>query len=180
MSSLDERTWLSDELWAEIGPPPARFGKTISLGLLVALAGAVALSQIGFFHPRVGASFDAATAQGNRLIVVLTLYDSAQLPVRVTGFRAAQPGARIVSVRLNGAFPPVVENTAPDGATAAPFTVHTNRTETVTIAYVLDCTKLRAPLRVDIGTRTFFGNQTSTATLESSTGGLPNQVCARA
>jgi len=178
VSSLDERTWLSDELWAQIRPPRARFRKTISVAVLVAVVGAAVLSQIGFFHSRVGASFDEASARGNRLVVVLSLYNSAQVPVRVTGFRAAQPGARIVSTRLNSALPPTPDNPAPDGARVAPFTVHTGHLETVTIVYLIDCAKLRLPLRVNIGTRTFFGNQTSTATLDSSSSEPPKQVCA--
>ena len=113
MSSLDERTWLNDELWAQVRPPPARFRVTISVATLVATVSAVVLSQIGFFHPRIGASYNQANARGNRLIVVLALYDSAQVPVRVTGFRAAQPGTRIVSARLNGVFPPIPDNPAP-------------------------------------------------------------------
>jgi len=177
MSALDEQTWLSDELWAQVRPPRARFRNTISLGLVVAVVGALVLSQLGFFHPRLGASFDGVTAKGDRLIVVLSLYDSGQRPVRVSGFRAAQPGARIVSTRLNGAFPPVVDSPAPDGTSAAPFTVHTQHNETVTLVYVIDCAKVHFPLRVDIGTRTFFGNQTSTATLDSSAGGPLSEVC---
>ena len=93
MPSLDERTWLSDELWAQVRPPRARFRVTISVAVLVVAVGALVLSQIGFFHPRIGASYNEATVNGNRLIVVLSLYNSAQIPVRVTGFRAAQPGA---------------------------------------------------------------------------------------
>jgi hypothetical protein len=180
VSSLDERTWLNDELWAQVRPPPARFRVTISTAVLVAAVGAVVLSQIGFFHPQVGASFGEASARGNRLIVVLTLYKDAQVPVRVTGFRAAQPGARIVSARLNGVFPPAPDNPAPDGARIAPFTLHEEPLETVTIVYLLDCAKLRPPLRVNIGTHAFFGNQTSTAALDSSTGAPLKQVCAGA
>ncbi len=178
MSALDEQTWLSDELWAQVRPPPARFRNTISLGLVVAVVGTLVLSQLGFFHPRLGASFDSVTAKSDRLVVVLTLYDSAQLPVRVSGFRAAQPGARIVSTHVDGTFPPVVDNPAPDGTIAAPFTVHTQHTEAVTLVYVIDCAQLHLPLRVDIGTRSFFGNQTTTATLDSSTGGPLSEVCA--
>jgi hypothetical protein len=178
VSSLEERVWLNDDLWAQIRPPHARFRVTISAAILVATAGAVVLSQIGFFHPRIGASYDQASAQGGRLIVVLSLYDSAQVPVRVTGFRAAQPGARIVSTRLNGVFPSTPDNPAPDGTGVAPFTVHELQPlETVTIVYVLDCAKLRAPLRVNIETRSFFGNQTTTATLDSSTSAPLKQVC---
>ena len=179
MSSLDEREWLNDELRAQVRTPPARFRVTISVAFIVAAVGAVVLSQIGFLHPRVGASFGDASAQGNRLVVVLVVYNSAQVPVRVTGFRAAQPGARIVSARFNGAFPPAPDNNpAPDGARVAPFTVHEQQPlETVTIVYLLDCAKLRPPLRVNIGTHTFFGNQTSTATLDSSTSAPLKQVC---
>ena len=178
MPSLDERTWLSDELWAQIRPPSARFRKTISVAMFVAVVGALVLSQIGFLHSRIGASFEEASVRGNRVIVVLSLYDSAQVPVRVTGFRAAQPGVRIVSARLNDAIPPAPDNPAPDGANVAPFTVHTDHLETVTIVYLLDCAKLRLPLRVNIGTRSFFGNQTTTATLVSSSGAPLQQVCA--
>jgi hypothetical protein len=178
MSSLDERTWLSDELWAELRPPRARFRNTISVAILVAVVGALVLSQIGFFHSRISASYDEASARGNRLVVVLTLYDTAQIPVRVTGLRAAQPGARIVSARINSVFPPTADNAAPDGSSIAPFTVHANNhTETVTIVYVLDCAKLRPPLRVNIGTHSLFGNQTSTSTLYSSTSAPLKQVC---
>jgi len=179
VSSVDERTWLSDELWAQVRPAPARFGKTISVAIVVGLVGAVVLSQIGFFHSRIGASYDEASARGNRLTVVLSLYNTAQLPVRVTGLRGAQPGARIVSARFNGVFPPTSDNPAPDGSRVAPFTVHAEQSETVTIVYLLDCAKLRLPLRVNIGTRTFFGNQTTTATLDSSTSAPLRQVCAR-
>lgn len=179
MSSLDERTWLTDELWAQVRPAPARFRVTISAAVLVAAVGAVVLSQIGFFHPRIGASYNEASAQGNRLVVVLTLYNTAQVPVRITGFRAAQPGARIVSARFNGVFPPAPDNNpAPDGASVAPFTVHDEHMQTVTVVYLLDCAKLRAPLRVNIETRSFFGNQTSTATLDSWTSAPLKQVCA--
>ena|SRR5665213_515907 len=181
MPSLDEQTWLSDELWAQVRPPPARFRVTISAAVLVVAIGALVLSQIGFFHPRVGASYDEASVSGSRLTVVLSLYNSAQVPVRVTGVRAAQPGARIVSARFNGVFPPGPDdNPAPDGTRLVPFTVHGAGLETVTIVYQLDCTKLRVPLRVNIGTRSFFGNQTSTATLNSATGGPLKQVCAAA
>jgi hypothetical protein len=177
VSSLDERTWLSDELWTQVRPPPARFRVTISLTVLVVAVGAMVLSQIGFFHPRIDASYDEASAQGNRLTVVLTLYNSGQVPARVTGVRAAQPGARIISARLN-AFPPAPDgNPAPDGTRLASFTVHDQHLETVTIVYLLDCAKLRAPLRINIGTRAFFGNQTSTATLDSSTNAPLKQVC---
>jgi hypothetical protein len=179
MSSLDERTWLDDELWAQVRPPPARFRVTISVAVLVVAVGIEVLSQIGFFHPRVDASYDSASARGNRLVVVLTLYDNAQVPVRVTGFRAAQPGVRIVSARLNSVFPPAPDsNPAPDGARVAPFAMHANHLETVTIVYLLDCAKVRAPLRVNIETRSFFGNQTSTATLDDSTTPPLKQVCA--
>jgi hypothetical protein len=181
VSSLDERTWLTDELWAQVRPAPARFRVSISVAVLLAAVGALVLSQIGFFHPRIGASYNEASVRGNRLTVVLTLYNSAQVPVRVTGFRAAQPGARIVSARFNGVFPPAPDNNpAPDGATVAPFTVHEEHLETVTVVYLLDCAKLRAPLRVNIGTRSLFGNQTSTATLDSLTSGPLKQVCAAA
>jgi hypothetical protein len=44
--------------------------------------------------------------------------------------------------------------------------------------YLLDCAKVRAPLRVNIETRSFFGNQTSTATLDDSTTPPLKQVCA--
>jgi hypothetical protein len=178
VSSLDERTWLNDELWAQVRPPTARFRVTISAAILVAAVGAVVLSQIGFFHPRIGASYNQASARGNRLTVVLTIYNSAQVPVRVTGLRAAQPGAHIISARYNGVFPPAPDNNpAPDGTRVAPFTVHDEHLETVTIVYVLDCAKLRAPLRVNIETRSFFGNQTTTATLDSSTSAPLKQVC---
>jgi hypothetical protein len=185
MSSLDERTWLPDELWAQVRPSPARFRVPISVVVLVVAVGALVLSQIGFFHPHIDASYDSATADGSRLTVVLTLSDGAQLPVRVTGFRAAQPGARIVSARADGTFPPAPDSnkSAPDGARVAPFTVHSDRLETVTVVYLLDCAKLRAPLRVNIETRNFLGDQTSTATLDSLTsdssiGGPLKQVCA--
>lgn len=178
MSSIDERTWLSDELWAQVRPAPARFRKTISVAIVVIVVGAMVLSQIGFFHSRIGASFEESNPQGNRLIVVLSLYNGAQTPVRVTGFRAAQPGVRIVSAQLNDAIPPAPDNPAPDGATVAPFTVHTGHLETVTIVYLLDCAKMRLPLRVNIGTHNFFGEQTSTATLDSSPGAPLSQVCA--
>jgi hypothetical protein len=186
VSSLDERTWLNDELWAQVRPPRARFRVTISAAVLVVAIGALVLSQIGFFHPRVSASYNEASANGSRLTVVLSLYDSAQVPVRVTGFRAAQPGARIVSARFNGEFPlAAAQSPAPDGARVTPFTVHEGQLETVTIVYQLDCAKLRAPLRVDIGTRSLFGDQTSTATLDSLTSdtsisGPLKQVCAGA
>jgi hypothetical protein len=178
VSSLDERIWLGDELWAQIRPPAARFRKTVSVAIVVAAVGAVVLSEIGFFHPRIGAAYNEASARGNRLTVVLTLDNSAQVPVRVTGFRAAQPGARIVSARFNGAFPPAPDNNpAPDGTRVAPFSVHNERLETVTIVYLLDCAKLRAPLRVNIETRSFLGSQTSTATLDSSTSAPLKQAC---
>jgi hypothetical protein len=139
------------------------------------------LSQIGFFHPHIGASYNEGTVRGNRLTVVLTLYNDAQVPVRVTGFRAAQPGAQIVSARFNGVFPPAPDsNPAPDGTSVASFTVHEGQAETVTVVYVLDCATLHAPLRVNIGTRNLFGNQTSTATLDSSTSGPLKQICAGA
>jgi hypothetical protein len=87
--------------------------------------GAVVLSQIGFFHPRVDASYNEASVNGNRLTVVLTLYNTAQVPVRVTGFRATQPRARISCARFNGALPPARDpNPAPDGARVTLFTVH--------------------------------------------------------
>lgn len=178
MPSLDEHTWLSDELWAQIRPPSARLRKTISAAMFVAAVGALVLSQIGFFHSKVGASFDEASARGNRLTVVLSLYDMAQLPVRVTGVRAAQPGARVVSARANGVFPPDPGgNPAPDGTLVAPFTVRGGPLETVTIVYVLDCAKFHPPLRVNIGTHNVFGNQTSTATLAISSSGPLKQVC---
>lgn len=178
MSSTDERTWLSDELWAQVRPPAARFRITISAAILVATVGAAVLSEIGFFHPRIGAAYDDASVRGNRLTVVLTLDDSAELPVRVTGFRAAQSGARIVSARINGDSPPSPDNPAPDGSQVAPFTVHANHSESVTIVYLLDCTNLRPPLRANIGVRTLFGNQTSTATLDSLTSAPLKQACA--
>jgi hypothetical protein len=178
MSSLDERTWLPDDLWAQVRPSPARFRVPISVAVLVVAVGALVLSQIGFFHPHVNASYGSATADGSRLTVVLTLSDGAQLPVRVTGFRAAQPGARIVSARFDGTFPAAPDgNPAPDGARVAAFTVHSDRLETVTVVYLLDCAKLRAPLRINVETRNFFGNQTSTATLDSLTSGPLTQVC---
>ena len=178
MSALDEQTWLNDELWAQVRPSPARFRVPISVTVVVATVSTLVLSQIGFFHPRVGASYNEASVNGSRLTVVLSLYDGAQVPVRVTGFRAAQPGARIVSARFNGAFPPGPDDKpAPDGTRAAPFTVQGAGLETVTVVYKLDCARLRAPLRVDIETRSFFGNQTSTATLDSATGGPLKQVC---
>ena len=176
MSALDERTWLTDELWAQVRPAPARFRKTISVAILVVFVGAVFLAQGGYFHSRMGASYDEATVRGNRLIVVLSVYNTAQVPVRVTGFRAAQPGARIVSARVNSVFPPVPDNPAPDGARVAPFTLH-GHSETVTIVFVLDCAKLRPPLRVNIGTHNFLGNQTSTATLDILTSAPLKQVC---
>jgi hypothetical protein len=179
--SLDERTWLNDELWAQVRPARARFRVTISAAVLVVAVGAVVLSQIGFFHPRVGASYNEASVNGSRLTVLLSLYDSAQVPVRVTGFRAAQPGAQIISARFNGAFPPAPDmNPAPDGASVAAFTVHEEQLETVTVVYLLDCAKLRPPLRVNIETRSFFGKQTSTATLDSATSGPLKQACAGA
>jgi len=179
VSTLDERTWLSDELWSQIRPTPARFRVPISVAMFVAVVGAFVLSQIGFFHSKVGASFDEVSARGNRLTVVLSLYDMAQTPVRVTGFRAAQPGARIVSARATGVFPPAPGgNPAPDGTHVAPFTVRGGPLETVTIVYVLDCAMLRAPLRVNIGTHNFFGNQTSTANLAISSNGPLKQICA--
>lgn len=178
MPSLDERIWLSDDLWAQVRPPRARFRVTISIAVLVAAVGALVLSQIGFFHARIGASYDDATIRGNRLVVVLSLYNSAQLPVRVTGFRAAQPGAEIVSTRFSGVFAPAPDNPGPDGARISPFTMHAEHSDTVTVVYVLDCAKLHPPLRVNIGTRTFFGNQTTTATLDSATSGPLKQVCA--
>ncbi len=183
MPSLDERAWLSDELWAQVRPPRARFRVTISVAVIVIAVGALVLSEIGFFHPRVSASYDEATANGARLTVVLSLYDSAQVPVRVTGFRAAQPGARIVSAHFNGVYPVEPEdNPAPDGTRVAPFSVHQEGAATVTVVYQLDCAKLRAPLRVNIETRGFFGNQTSTATLDTLTSGTSisgplKQVC---
>ena len=180
MSSLDERARLNDELWAQIRPPAARFRVAISVAILVAVVGAMLLSQIGFFHPQIGASYEEASARGNRLTVVLTVYNRAQLPARVTGFRAAQPGARIVSTRFNGVFSPAPGNPAPDGARAAPFTLHAEHTETVTIVYLLDCAKLRLPLRLDIETRTLFGGQTSTATMDGSPTTPLRQVCASA
>jgi hypothetical protein len=180
VSSLDERTWLPDELWAQVRPAPARFRVSISVAVLVAAVGALVLSQIGFFHPHIGASYNEASARGNRLTVVLTLYNDDQVPVRVTRIRAAQPGARIISGRFNGVFPPAPEiSSPPDGASVAPFTMH-ERVETVTVVYLLDCAKLHAPLRVNIGTRNLFGNQTSTATLDSSTSGPLKQICAGA
>jgi hypothetical protein len=175
MPSLDERIWLSDELWAQVRPSPARFRVPISLAVLVAAVGTLVLSQIGFFHPRVSASYDDASVRGNRLTVVLTLYDDAQLPVRVTGFRAAQPGARILSTRLSGVFS-TPDNPGPDGARVAPFTVHSDHMQAVTVVYLLDCAKLR----VNIATRSLFGNQTSTATLDSATSGPLTRVCAAA
>jgi hypothetical protein len=178
MSSLDERTWLPDDLWAQVRPSPARFRVPISVAVLVVAVGALVLSQMGFFHPHVNASYGSATADGSRLTVVLTLSDGAQLPVRVTGFRAAQPGARIVSARFDGTFPAAPDgNPAPDGARVAAFTVHSDLLETVTVVYLLDCAKLRAPLRINVETRNFFGNQTSTATLDSLTSGPLTQVC---
>jgi hypothetical protein len=181
VSSLDERTWLPDELWAQVRPAPARFRLAISAAVIVAAVGVMVLSQIGFFHPRLGASYYEASVRGNRLVVVLTLYDSAPAPVRVTGFRAAQPGARIISARFNGVFPPAPElNPAPDGARVAPFTVPEQRSEAVTIVYWLDCAKLRTPLRVNVGTRNLFGNQTSTVTLDSATSGPLRQACVTA
>jgi hypothetical protein len=179
MSSLDERTWLPDDLWAQVRPSPARFRVPISAAVLVAAVGVLVLSQIGFFHPHINASYDSATADGSRLTVVLTLSDGTQLPVRVTGFRAAQPGARIVSARFDGTFPPAPDSNkpAPDGALVAAFTAHSDRPETVTVVYLLDCTKLRAPLGLNIETRSLFGNQTSTATLDSLTSGPLTQVC---
>jgi hypothetical protein len=181
VSSLDERTWLTDELWAQVRPAPARYRVTISVVVLLAAVGTLVLSQIGFFHPRVGASYNEASARGDRLTVVLTLYNNAQLPVRVTAFRAAQPGAQIISARFNGVFPPAPEiSSPPDGATVAPFTMHEDQIETVTIVYLLDCAKLHAPLRVNIATRSLFGNQTSTATLDSATSAPLKQVCAAA
>jgi hypothetical protein len=177
VSSLDQRTWLDDELWAQVRPQPARFRVTISVAIFVAVVGAMVLSQVGFFHPRIAASYDEATARSNRLIVVLGVYDQASASVRVTGFRAAQPGARIISARLNGVFPPVPDNPAPDGTSVVPFTLHADRPQTVTVVYLLDCAKLRPPLRVNIATRTVFGNQTSAATLDTLTSGPLKQAC---
>jgi hypothetical protein len=180
VSSVDERVWLDDELWAQVRPSPARFRVPISVAVLAVAVGALVLSQIGFFHPHIDASYDSATADGSRLSVVLTLSDGAQLPVRVTGFRAAQPGARIVSARFDGAFPPAPDSNKPaaNGARVSPFTVHSDHLETVTVVYQLDCAKLRAPMRINIETRGWFGNQTSTATLDTLTSGPLKQVCA--
>jgi hypothetical protein len=181
MSSVDERTWLSDDLWAHVRPAPARYRVTITVAVLLAAVGTLVLSQIGFFHPRIGASFSEGTVRGNRLTVVLTIYNDAQIPVRVTGFRAAQPGAQIISARFNGVFPPAPDvSSPPDGTRVASFTVREAQVETVTVVYLLDCARLHAPLRVNIETRSFLGNKTSTATLDSATSGPLKQACAAA
>lgn len=177
MQALDERMWISDALWADIRPAPARFRITISVVALVVTVGAYTLAQIGFFHPRVGAWYDEATPHGNRLTAVLTVSDSNQLPVRVTGFRTAQPGVHIASSRGSNFMPYVALNPAPDGARAEPFTLHQKYPETVTIAFVVDCERFRPPLRLDIGTRSLFGNQTSTVLLNELTDTGVRSVC---
>ncbi len=103
MPSLDERTWLSDELWAQVRPPRARFPKhDFGRVLAVALVGALVWRRSGLFPPASWRVLRRGDRPANRLTVVLSLSDTAQVPVRVTGFRAAQPGARIVSARFNG------------------------------------------------------------------------------
>lgn len=178
MPKVDDRLWLSDELWEQIKPPRARGRLAISFALAVLIVGAWLAQWAGIFHPSFVANGVEGSVQDHTLTLMVDLENTSQIPVHIKGFRADQPAAHLVGVvigdEVGGAPAPIVSlpSTVPSSTRITPFTAPSQRSFDVVLYYRVDCAQLHSPLKLEVGTHGIFGNQTTTITL----GGLDTKT----
>jgi hypothetical protein len=171
MPKVDDRLWLNDALWEQIKPPRARGRIAISFALAVLVVGAWLAQWAGMFHPSFVANGVQGGVRGDTLTLMVDLQNTSQIPVHVKGFRADQPAAHLVGVVIgdetNVAPAPILTppSRVPSSTRITPFTAPPQRSFDVVLYYKINCLQLHSPLRLDVGTRGMFGNQTTTVSL---------------
>ena len=172
MNAVDDRLWLSDELWAQIRPPRARLQITASVAVVVLVAVSVAAWYAGIFHSQLDARPNIAAARGDVLAMTVELANDSNVAVHITGVRDHQQGVEFVGADLAAAPADSAVTTK-----LPALTIPADGSRHITVYYRIDCGLIKPPLRLQIGTSWLVGHQTVGATLSGAAVPALRQLC---